>query len=251
VTSKERTADFADFADRGDAAQDCRWRAKSLVRDNAMPAAMLSRSFLSVSSASSASSAAISTLSGRRRLVATAPPPDPKLSGTRRPSPHPDPQSLRGRRRLVTVAPQRGRMTAQIERGAAWSRPVLRPSAWSASLRSLPRSLKAEVWRAEPRRRGPTRDRAKKGPRISRISRIGETPRRTAGGGRSRSSGTTPCLPPCSPALSYPCHPRHPRSYPPSLGAATSRRHCPASRPKTFWDETSQPLPPAGNDPAN
>ena len=58
--SKEGTADFADFADRGDAAQDCRWRAKSLVRDNAMPAAMLSGPLLSVSSASSA---VISTLS--------------------------------------------------------------------------------------------------------------------------------------------------------------------------------------------
>ena len=57
----------------------------------------------------------IHPLSGRRRLVATAPPPDPKLSGTRRPSP----------------SPRRG-MTPRTESGPARRRPVLRPSAWSA-----------------------------------------------------------------------------------------------------------------------
>jgi len=77
---------------------------------------------------------------------------NPELSGTRRPSPDPQHQLLRGRRRLVAVAPQRGRMTAQIESGAAWAWRVLRPSAWSAGLRSLPRSLKAEVRHAEPRK---------------------------------------------------------------------------------------------------
>jgi len=51
VTSKEGTADFADFADKGDAAQggQSRW-----LGDTTILAAMLSRSFLSVSSAPSA-----------------------------------------------------------------------------------------------------------------------------------------------------------------------------------------------------
>ena len=154
-----------------------------------MPAAILSRSFLSVPSASSA---VISTLSGRRRPVAVTQlslpqsgrdafhrvpvlllnirdlveqvptqslprPRNRRPSGTRRPSPHPDLQSPRSSRRLVAVAPQRGRMTAQIESGAAWAWRVLRPSACSAGLRTLPRSLKAELQRPEPRRT-PTRD---------------------------------------------------------------------------------------------
>jgi hypothetical protein len=183
VTSKERTADFTDFADGGDAAQGSGWRGKVARPGQHHPCRRALRLFLI------RAIRVIRVIRGYIHPLGAAtsrrhcPPRNPKLSGTRRPSPHPDPQSLRGRRRLVAVAPQRGRMTAQIESGAAWSRPVLRPSAWSASLRSLPRSLKAEVWRAEPRRRGPTRDRAKKGPRISRISRMGETPPRARDGG--------------------------------------------------------------------
>ncbi len=40
---------------------------------------------------------------GRRRLVAVVSPRNRRPSGTRRPSPHPDPQLLQGRRRLVAV----------------------------------------------------------------------------------------------------------------------------------------------------
>jgi hypothetical protein len=46
----------------------------------------------------------MSTPSERRRLVAVLPPRSPELSGTRRPSPYPDPPLLRGRRRLVATA---------------------------------------------------------------------------------------------------------------------------------------------------
>ncbi len=63
-------------------------------------------------------------------------------------------------------------------RGPARPRPVLRPSACSAGLRFLPRKLKAEVWGRRAQQGRPTRDRPKNGPRISRISRIGETPHR-------------------------------------------------------------------------
>ena len=45
-------------------------------------------------------------------------------------------------------------------------------------------------------------------------------------GGQSRSSGTAPCLPPCSPGL---CYPRHPRSDPPARGR---RRPVAAARPR-------------------
>ena len=67
MTSKEGTADFADFADKGDAAQRSRWRAKSLGRDSAIPAAILSSSFLS---ATSATSAVMSTAWKRLRVEA-------------------------------------------------------------------------------------------------------------------------------------------------------------------------------------
>ena len=157
MTSKEGTADFADFADRGDAAEGSGWRAKSLGRDSAMLGRHALPLFLI------RAIRVIRVIRGYIHPLGAAtsrrhcPPRNPKLSGTRRPSPHPDPQSPRGRRRLVAVAPQRGRMTAQIESGAAWAWRVLRPSAWSAGLCSLPRSLKAELQRPEPRRT-PTRD---------------------------------------------------------------------------------------------
>ncbi len=64
-----------------------------------------------------------------------------------------------------------------------------------------------------------------------------ETPRRAA---KVAWTGQCHAWPPFSLALSYPCHPRHPRSNPPSRGA-TSRRRGLRSQPKTFWDETSQP----------
>ena len=53
---------------------------------------------------------------------------------------------------------------------------------------------------------------------------------------------TPPSLPQCSPTLFYPCHPRHPRSGPSPRGDDVSSPW-PPSQPKTFWDETSQPLP--------
>jgi len=99
VTSKEGTADFADFADERDAAQGSRRRAQSLVRDIAMPAAILSGSFLSCHPRS------VPPPRGRRRLVAAAPPPNLELPGTRRPSPYPQHQLLRGRRRPVSTPP--------------------------------------------------------------------------------------------------------------------------------------------------
>jgi len=61
-----------------------------------------SRSFLSVSAASSA---AISTPSGEATSRRRGLPRNPKLSGTRRPSPDPHPQLLRGWRRLVSTPP--------------------------------------------------------------------------------------------------------------------------------------------------
>jgi hypothetical protein len=129
---------FTDFADGGDAAQGRDGGAKSLV-GTAPSLPPCSRLFLI---------RAIRVIRVHPRLyppsrAATSRrhcPLAPKTFWDETSQPHPDPQSLRGRRRLVAVAPQRGRMTAQIESGAAWSRPVLRPSAWSASLRSLPRS---------------------------------------------------------------------------------------------------------------
>jgi hypothetical protein len=86
--------------------------------------------FLFRASASSASSAAISTSRGRD-VSSPLPPRNPKLlDETSQPPSRPSITS--GGRQSRRRGPQRGRMTAQIERGAAWSRPVLRPSAWSA-----------------------------------------------------------------------------------------------------------------------
>ena len=97
--------------------------------------------------------------------------------------------------------------------------------------------------------------------------------------GKVAGSGTPPSLPPCSPALSYPCHPCHPRSSQPqeirdlveqvptqslvpprNPKLPGTRRPSPhpdpqllqgwrhpvstpsaPSQPRTFWDETSQP----------
>ena len=132
MTSKERTADFTDFADGGDAAQGSGWRGKVARPGQHHPCRRALRLFLI------RAIRVIRVIRGYIHPLGAAtsrrhcPPRNPKLSGTRRPSPHPDPQLPRGRRRLVAVVPQRGRMTAQIESGAAWSRPVLRPSAWSA-----------------------------------------------------------------------------------------------------------------------
>jgi len=96
-------------------------------------------------------------------------------------------------------------------RGAARVRSVLRLSAWSAGPRSPPRSLKAEVQRAEA-----SKDalRVTKQRRDHGFHGFRGWGRRRTGlpvAGRSRPSGTAPSLPPCSPALSYPWHPRHPR----------------------------------------
>jgi len=117
-------------------------------------------------------------------------------------------------------------------------RPVLRPSAWSAGLRFLPRSLKAEVRGAEPRKDA-LRVTSKEG--TTDFADFADE-RDAALGGQSRLGRTPPSLPQCSPTLFYPCHPRHPRSGPSPRGDDVSSPW-PPSQPKTFWDETSQPLP--------
>ena len=147
---REPTADFADFADRGDAAQGCRWRAKPLVRDSTTSAAVLSRSFPSVPSAPSA---------------------------------------------VISTAWKRLQVEAQLG-----------PGQFCVRLRGL-RACLPQLPRRKMRRAPALHARL----RISRISRMGETLRRAPGGRRSHPSLTAPCLPPCSPALSYPRHPRHPR----------------------------------------
>jgi len=70
---------------------------------------------------------------GRRRLVAVASSRNPKLPGTRRPSPYPQHQLLRGRRRLVAVASRRNPELSGTRRPSphpkpqsrrGWRRPV-------------------------------------------------------------------------------------------------------------------------------
>ena len=105
MTSKEGTADFADFADRGDAAEGSGWRAKSLGRDSAMLGRHALPLFLI------RAIRVIRVIRGYIHPLGAAtsrrhcPPRNPKLPGTRRPSPHPDLQSPRSSRRLVVVAP--------------------------------------------------------------------------------------------------------------------------------------------------
>jgi hypothetical protein len=101
-------------------------------------------------------------------------------------------------------------MEGAAGRGAGRVRSVLRPSAWSAGLRTLPRRRTTELRRAEPNKNA-LRVTSKEGTTdFADFADEGDA----ALGGRRRSSRTGPCLPPCSPALSYPRHPPHPRSYP-------------------------------------
>ena len=112
-------------------------------------------------------------------------------------------------------------------------RPVLRLSACSAGLRSLPRSLKAELQRAEPNKDA-LRVTSKEG--TADFADFADE-RDAAQDGQSRSSGTAPCLAPFPPALSY----RAIRGQIHPLGEATARRptrsscrleQCPGRRPQ-------------------
>ena len=141
MTSKEPTADFADFADEGDAVQRSRWRAEvawtgqrhacrhslrlfliHVIRGQIQPSgggdvssppprpSLPPRPVPSPGLVGTRFTVPVLPLN-IRDLVEQVPtqslprPRNPKLSGTRRPSPHPDPPLLRGRRRLVAVAP--------------------------------------------------------------------------------------------------------------------------------------------------
>jgi len=70
-----------------------------------------------------------------------------------------------------------------------------------------------------------------------------ETPCRAPGGGQSRSSGTAPRLAPFPPALSYPCHPRHPRSNPPPRGADVSSPWHPLATQNFLGRDVPAPIP--------
>jgi len=61
--------------------------------------------------------------------------------------------------------------------------------------------------------------------------------------GRSRSSGTAPRLAPFPPALSYPCHPRHPRSDPPPRGADVSSPWHPLATQNFLGRDVPAPIP--------
>jgi len=139
VTSKEPTADFADFADEGDAAQGSRWRGEVAWTGqcHAWPPFSLALSYpchpchprssqpqeirdlVEQVPTQSLVPPRTQNFLGRdvpaptRSInyfgVGDVPSPNlprlrnPKLPGTRRPSPHPDPQLRRGRRRDVST----------------------------------------------------------------------------------------------------------------------------------------------------
>jgi len=85
-------------------------------------------------------------LRGWRRLVAAASPRNPKLSGTRRPSPHPDPQSPRGWRRPVSTPPTPSQpRTFWDETSQPPSRPAMTSGAATSRRRGLPRNLGRDV----------------------------------------------------------------------------------------------------------
>ena len=164
-------------------------------------------------------------------------------------------------------------MAHSIRSGPAAARAVRQTAAWSAGLRFLPRKLKAEVWGAEPRKHA-LRVTSKEGTTdFADFTDEGDAAQGSRWPGKVAWSGQRHAWPPCSPGLSYPCQPRHPRSDPsprgkrrlvavapprnPKLsgtrrpspsrpamasGLETSRLHTShAFETNTPWDETSQP----------